>query len=210
MPKKPLAALSRVKAMGTIVMKTFLQFHEEAEFLRESSGSTNIENTLLKALKVFQLFNIPHFVCGGFAVQEHGYPRLTVDVDIIVPDVEFAIERLSMNGFKANPGSMTVTDRETKVEINLLPGGKKVDPGPLTFPMPTHVSEKPQILTLERLISAKLSTYIGVGVHRAQDYADVVKLIEANRLPREYGVDLKVRDEYQKIWDELHQPKDAQ
>jgi hypothetical protein len=69
------------------------------------------------------------------------------------------MEKLSMNGFKANPGSkMTVIDRETKVEIDLLPGGKKVDPGPLSSPMPGHVSDEPQILTPEQLISAKLST----------------------------------------------------
>jgi hypothetical protein len=55
--------------------KTLLQFHEEAEFLRESSGSTKIEKTLLKALTVLKLFHIPHYVCGGFAVQERGYPR---------------------------------------------------------------------------------------------------------------------------------------
>src|SRR5215470_15967502 len=129
-------------------MKTFLQFHEEAEFLRESSGSTNIEKTLLKALGILKLFNIPHYVCGGFAVQEHGYPRFTVDVDVIVPNVEFAREKLSLNGFKVNPGSnMTLTDRDTKVEIDLLPGGKRVDPGPLVLPMPTKVSDKPQILT---------------------------------------------------------------
>ena len=52
---------------------TFL-FHEQAEFLRESSGS-NIEATLRKAVKVLALFRIPHYVCGGFAVQEHGYAR---------------------------------------------------------------------------------------------------------------------------------------
>lgn len=188
-------------------MKTLVQFHEEAEFLRESSGS-NIEKTLFKAVKVFALFRIPHYVCGGFAVQEHGYPRFTVDVDIIVPDVDFARGKLCMNGFKENPGSqMTVTDRETKVEIDLLPAGGKVDPGPLTLPVPTHVSDEPQILRLEGLISSKLSTYIGRGIDRAQDYADVVKLIQANGLPREYGVDTKVRDLYQKTWDELHAGK---
>jgi len=161
----------------------------------------------VKAVKVLTLFHIPHYVCGGFAVQEHGYPRFTVDVDIIVPDVEFAREKLTMNGFKENPGSMmTVTDRETRVKIDLLPGGGKVDPGPLTFPVPTRVSSEPQILTLQDLISLKLSTYIGRGVHRIQDYADVVKLIEANRLPRDYGVDGKVREAYQKAWDEIHSP----
>jgi hypothetical protein len=189
-------------------MKTFAQFREQAAFLRESSGSTNIEKALLKALKVLKLFNIPHYVCGGFAVQERGYPRFTVDVDLIVPDVEFAVEKLSINGFKQNPGSrMTVTDRETKVEVDLLPGGKKVDPGPLTLPMPTHVSETPRILPLEKLISAKLSTYMGRGIERSQDHADVVKLVQANRLPRDFGVDPKVRDEYHKIWDGLHQKK---
>jgi len=189
-------------------MKTLVQFHEQAELLRESSGSTNIEKTLLKALKVLNLFNIPHYVCGGFAVQEHGYPRFTVDADIIVPDVDLAREKLCMNGFKENHGSkMTITDRETKVEIDLLPGGSKLDPGPLTLPMPSQVSDQPQVLTLERLISSKLSTYIGRGIDRAQDYADVVKLTQANDLSRDFGVDPKVRDLYQTIWDELHPQK---
>jgi hypothetical protein len=36
------------------------------------------------------------------------------------------MEKLSINGFRANPGPRTtVTDRETKVEIDLRPGGKK-------------------------------------------------------------------------------------
>src|SRR5450432_1427909 len=135
-------------------MALTFRFHEQAEFLRESSGS-NIEATLRKAVKVLALFRIPHYVCGGFAVQEHGYPRFTVDVDIIVPDVQLAHDKLCMNGFKENPGSkMTVTDRETKVEVDLLPGGSKLDPGPLTFPVPTHVSGEPQILTLQSLISS--------------------------------------------------------
>jgi hypothetical protein len=179
--------------------------------LRESSGSTNIERTLLKALKVLKLFHIPHYVCGGFAVQEHGYPRFTVDVDIIVPDVELAMEKLSMNGFKANPGSkMTVTDRETKVEVDLRPGGRKVDPEPLTLPMPTHLSDEPQMLTIEKLISSKLSSFIRRGIQRTRDYADVVELIQPNHLLREYGVDPKVQYLYHKMWDELHEPKKAE
>lgn len=41
-----------------------------------------------------------------------------------------------------NAGSnMTVTDRETKVEVDLLPGGMKIDPGPLKLPMPSRVSQ---------------------------------------------------------------------
>ncbi|MGA2131892.1 MAG: hypothetical protein ABSH50_06345 [Bryobacteraceae bacterium] len=77
-------------------MSTSLQFHEKAELLRESSGSTNIQKTLLRALRVLRLFDIPHYLGGGFAVQEHGYPRFTVDVDFIVPDPQFAREKLCM------------------------------------------------------------------------------------------------------------------
>jgi hypothetical protein len=192
-------------------MKTFVQFHKQAEFLREASGSTDIKKTLLKALKVLKLFGIPHFVCGGFAVQEHGYPRFTVDVDIIVPDVQFAREKLSMNGFKPNPGSkMTVTDRESKVEIDVLPGGGKVGPGPVSFPMPTKVSDRPQILTLHELISLKLSSHMGSPIDRAQDHADAIKLIQVNHPPRDFGVDAKVREVYQALWDEIHKPKTTQ
>ena len=186
-------------------MKSAVHFREQAEFLREASGSSQIEKTLLKALRVFKLFQIPHYVCGGFAVQELGYPRFTVDVDIIVPDVEFALEKLSLNDFRVNPGPrMTVTDRETKIEVDLLPGGKSVDPGPLTLPVPKAVSETPQILSLEKLISAKLSTYMGTGISRLRDASDVVELIKANKLAREYPVDSKVRSEYEKLWDGIH------
>lgn len=144
-------------------------------------------------------------MCGGFAVQEHGYPRFTVDVNIIVPDVDFAREKLSMNGFNVNAGSKkTVTDRETRVEIDLLPGGRKVDPSPLTFPMPTVASDEPQFLTLDKLVSAKLPTYMGRGIERMQDYADVVKLVQANHLPRDYHVASEVQGIYQELWDKLH------
>jgi len=66
----------------------------------------------------------------GFAVQEYGYPRFTVAVDIIVPDVELARDKLCMNGFRQNSRfKMNVMDRETKVEVDLLPAGGKLDPG---------------------------------------------------------------------------------
>jgi hypothetical protein len=189
-------------------MKALTQFREQAELLRESSGSTNIENTLWKALKVLKLFSIPHYVCGGFAVQEHGYPRFAVDVNIIVPDVQLAREKLSMNGFKANTGSkMTVTDRETKVEIDVLPGGGRVGPGPVGFPMPRKVSDKPQILALRDLIAVKLSSYMGSPIDRAQDYADAIKLIQVNHTSRELDVDEQIRDLYHTLWDRIHQQR---
>jgi hypothetical protein len=45
---------------------------------------------------------------------------------------------------------------------------------------------------------------MGRGIDRTQDYADVVKLTQVNRLSRDVNVDPKVRDLYLQIWDELH------
>lgn len=178
-------------------------FHEQAEFLRESSGSSNIEATLRKAVKVLAAGRIPHYVCGGFAVQEHGYPRFTQDVDLIVPDVGQAYDTLCMNGFLENAGA-TVTDPETRVKVDLLPAGQRLDLGPLDLPVPTMVSAEPRILTLEALIDSKLSAYMGRGIERVKDYADVVELMKANQLPRGYEVAEGVQDLYQRMWDELH------
>jgi len=175
----------------------------KASRFRKISGSSALENTLHKAVRALAFYGIPHLVCGGFAVQEHGYAHFTEDIDLIVPNVALAREKLLMSGFKENVGnSMTVTDRRTKAEVDLLPGGGKVGPGPLTLPMPTKVSETPQILTLEELINTKLSSYIG-NPGRMRDGASVQELIKANSLPRAFTVDSKVKATYEKIWDSL-------
>ena len=70
--------------------------------------------------------------------------------------------------------------------------------------MPTRVSEEPQILTLDDLISLKLSSYTGSPIRRAQDYADAIKLIEANDPPRDFQIDPSVEGLYRQIWDSLH------
>jgi hypothetical protein len=168
----------------------------KAEFLRGVTGTTALAVTLGKAVSILADWGIPHYVCGGFAVQEHGYPRTTVDVDIIVPDPEQAIWRLRQSGlFRKNQGSgMTVTDRETRVPVDLLRGGSALSKGGLALPMPTTVSGRPVLLGLSDLISAKLSA------GRLQDQADVARLIRANRLPRGYRVDPAVEGMYRRIW----------
>src|SRR5262249_13314185 len=139
-----------VRFWRRIASMTSLQFHEQAEFLRQSSGS-NIERTLRKAVKVLARFGIPHYVCGGVAGQEPGYPRFTQDVDLIVPDRALAQETLCMNGFDEGPAS--VIDPDTGVRIDLLPGGERIGPEPLALPVPKIVSDEPQMLTLGELIS---------------------------------------------------------
>lgn len=68
---------------------------------------------------------IPNLIAGGLAVQLHGYPRTTVDVDIVVPDVEQAHAFLLANGYKPSLQQLlAVIDPARRVKIDLLPSGK--------------------------------------------------------------------------------------
>jgi hypothetical protein len=98
---------------------------------------------------------------------------------------------------------MTVTDRITKVEVDLRPGGGSVGPGPLKLPVPTSLSQEPQIASLRTLIEIKLSSYIGSPISRLRDLGDVVELIKANNLSRDYDLTPLVIERYIEVWDGL-------
>ena len=159
-----------------------------------------------KAVRVLAEADIPSLVVGGYAVQENGYARFTSDVDIVVPNVAAARAVLTLHGFRENPGSrMTVTDRTSKVEVDLLPGGASVGPGPLLLPLPREVASQPVIADLRTLLEIKLSSYLGSPNSRIQDLADVVALIKANRLPRDFALHAEVAGKYRESWDGLRE-----
>ena len=143
-------------------------------------------------------------IVGGYAVQENGYARFTSNVDIVVPNVAEARDVLSIKGFRENPGSsMTVTDRISKVEVVLLPGGGSVGPGPLKLPMPIAVSPQPNIADLRTLVEIKLSSYLGSPMSRNQDLSDVIALIKANQMPENFELNSAVSPKYAEVWSEL-------
>jgi hypothetical protein len=152
--------------------------------------------------------DIPHLIIGGLAVQEHGYPRLTLDVDIVVSDVLEAREWLlaDLSGpFAAVTGCHDrVTDTRTGVKVDLLPAGRVLRRGcKVPFPEATVVSEEPQFIPLPELISLKLDSWIVSPLRRAQDKADAVELIRRRNLPRDFPVAAAVRARYLEIWDGL-------
>jgi hypothetical protein len=181
-----------------------MKLFAKIKFLRKVTGTTDITKTLKKAVETLANGNIPSIVVGGVAVQEYGYLRMTVNVDLIVPNVKEARDYLSIRGFKPNPGSnMTVTDRDTKIEVNLLLGGGSVGPGPLKLPIPKKVSRQPHILELNSLIAIKLSSYIGNKFNRAKDLADVVELTKINKLSKALKLPKEVQSTYLEIWEGL-------
>jgi hypothetical protein len=175
-----------------------------AQLIRKVSGYTGLSTTLRRAVSALARAGIPSLVVGGYAVQEHGYARFTSDIDLVVPNVAEARAILSIRGFRENPASsMTLTDRVTKVEVDLLPGGGSVGPGPLPLPIPAVVSAEPTLADLRTLIEIKLSSYLGSPISRNRDFSDVIELIKLNHLPREFPLDATVQTQFQQTWDAL-------
>src|SRR6478609_8754202 len=76
-------------------MRSFCIMNGDAYILREGTGTSGGLETARTAAGLLAEHEIPHLIVGGLAVQEHGYPRVTIDVDIVVPDVLEAVEFLT-------------------------------------------------------------------------------------------------------------------
>jgi len=186
--------------------------NQAAYILRENTGTSGIVETARTAAAMLADHDIPHLVVGGLAVQEHGYPRVTIDVDLVVPDVLEAVEFLtaSLTGpfYRVPKVHDRVEDRRNGVMVDLLPAGKVLQRGcKVPFPQPGEVTDQIQIVTLEELISLKLDSWAGSPVRRLRDKSDVVELIKYRNLPRNLAVNPAVRAHYLEIWDALQAEK---
>src|SRR5436190_2873673 len=123
-------------------MRNFRMANHDAYVLRENTGTSGVLETARTAASKLADFDIPHLIVGGIAVQEHGYPRVTIDVDIVVPDVLDAIELITSpfdGPFVRIAGCEDrVVDQRNSVFVDLLPAGKVLRPGcKVPFPLPT-------------------------------------------------------------------------
>src|ERR1700690_3983861 len=135
--------------------------NQAAYILRENTGTSGIVESARAAVATLAEHDIPHLIVGGLAVQEHGYPRVTIDVDIVVPDVLEAVEFLtaSLTGpfYRVTGVQDRVEDRRNGVLIDLLPAGKVLKRGcKIPFPQPAKISDEFQIVPLAGFISLKL------------------------------------------------------
>lgn len=182
-----------------------------AYLLREHTGTTGLEQTARKVAETLAHFDIPHLIVGGLAVQEHGYPRLTLDVDVVVPGILEAAEFLTADltgPFVREKGSQDrLIDSRNTTKIDLLPAGKVMKQGcKVPFPEP-KLSDVPKYIELADLLSLKLDSWNNSPLRRVQDKADVVELIIHRHLPRDFPVASVVRELYVEIWDGLQAEK---
>src|SRR5947208_3425186 len=148
---------------------------------------------------------IPCLIAGGLAVQLHGYPRTTIDVNIVVPDLQAAHEFLVAHGYAASLRQpLAVIDRDRRVRIDLLPAGKCLKSAcQVPFPQPPATPAIMQPVGLEMLISLKLDSWKHSPARRMRDRTDVAELIMRNELPRDLKVQRAVLQEYRELWDTL-------
>ncbi|HEY0478051.1 MAG TPA: hypothetical protein VGD37_11030 [Kofleriaceae bacterium] len=173
-------------------------------------GTAEVQNALKKLTGVLDAAGIPYAIAGAMALNEHGYVRVTVDVDVLL--TRDGLERLKQavlgRGYVEKfPGSKGLRDTEHGVTIDVLlagefPGDGK--PKSVRFPDPAAVAvrgEHGAFLPLETLIELKLASGLSAP-HRLKDLADVLELIRAAGLPESLAdrLDASVRAKYHELW----------
>ena len=146
----------------------------------------------------------------ALALAAHGRRRMTEDVVVLVAAADLARFKSAWLGrgyVEITPGLKAVRDTDLGVKIDFLlsgqfPGDGKPKPVVFPVPQPTYPDAGGlRVLPLRVLVELKLASG-ATAPHRGQDLVDVMELVRALDLPREFADDLdpSVRAEFDKQW----------
>lgn len=189
--------------------------------LREASayfaGAGRLHETLHRLAQRLDAQDIPYALLGGLALAEHGYPRLTEDIDLVMTPEGLARFRQLLIGRGYRPAftgaEKTFRDTETGVRIEIVTTGEYPGDGlpqSVAFPDPAAPEviveiEGIHVVALDKLIELKLASGISAS-HRLRDLADVQDLIIRLRLPLELTdqLDPSVQAAYRDLWERAY------
>jgi hypothetical protein len=173
-------------------------------------GQAEVQKALQKLVTLLDEQGIPYAVIGAMALNEFGYTRTTVDVDVLLTAeglAAFKAAHLGRGYLEKFPGSTNLRDAEHGVDIDVViagsyPGDGK--PKPVSFPDPGVSAERGArvaLLPLPKLLELKLASGM-TAADRLKDLADVQEVIRIKRLPRMLANELDpfVRDKYLELW----------
>lgn len=173
-------------------------------------GAGGVHNAAAAIAERLAEAGIDYAIAGAIALGEHGFKRLTVDVDVLIRREgldRFKAEWLGRGYVEVRPGGKAVRDTMNSVRIDFLltgdfPGDGK--PKPVAFPDPREAAiagDRYRIVSLPRLVEMKLASGL-TAPHRLQDLADVLRLIRAAQIPRDFGaqIDPYVRAKFDELW----------
>jgi hypothetical protein len=174
-------------------------------FMREA----DVYRTLDRITRIRDEDGVPYALIGALALNEHGYRRVTVDVDLLLTPAglaAFKAAHLGRGYMEKFPGSRGVRDKDTGVSIDIVlsghfPGDRL--PKPVAFPDPSAATrpENLALLPLPGLIELKLASGM-TAPHRLRDLADVIELIRIAGLPRDFASQLNpyVHAKFDELW----------
>ena len=173
-------------------------------------GEADVQKALERLVQTLDAHRIPYAIIGAMALNEFGYRRTTVDVDVLLTAeglAAFKRNGLGRGYAEKFPGSRGVRDTEHGVDIDIVlagsyPGDGK--PKPVAFPDPETTAERGArvaLLPLHRLLELKLASGM-TARHRLKDLADVQEVIRILCLPQTLAAELdaSVRDKYVELW----------
>jgi hypothetical protein len=174
-------------------------------------GQGDVHKALEKLVRTLDAQQIPYAIIGAMALNEFGYRRTTVDVDVLLTAeglTAFKKNNLGRGYIEKFPGSRGVRDTEHGIDIDIVLAGSYPGDGrpkPVAFPDPATTAERGQrvaLLPLHRLLELKLASGM-TAPHRLRDLADVQELIRILHLPRTLAatLDTSVRDRYVELWE---------
>ena len=173
-------------------------------------GTSDVHLALARVTKRLEELAIPYAVCGGMALNAHGYQRATTDVHVLVTAEglkKFKEHSLGLGWLEKFPGSRGVKDAERRVPIDfLVTGGIPGDGTPrgVAFPDPAAVAIEiagTKYVSLAKLIEMKIASGLS-SPHRLLDLNDAMQLIRINGLGEHFADQLHpyVKDKYLELW----------
>jgi hypothetical protein len=178
-------------------------------------GDADVQKALERLVQELEGLRIPYAIVGAMALNEFGYQRTTVDVDVLLTAEglsAFKAHALGRGYLERSPGSRGMRDTEHGVDIDVVvagtfPGDGK--PKPVVFPDPATSARRGTrvaLLPLTTMLELKLASGM-TAPHRLKDLADVQELIRIQQLPRTMASELNefVRDRYLELWRAVHE-----
>ena len=174
-------------------------------------GAADVHQAMRKLVAALDELGIPFAIVGGMALNEYGYRRVTVDVDVLMTRQglqQFKDAWLGRGYVEKFPGSRGLRDAELGVAIDVLVTGDYPgdgQPKPVQFPDPAKVAVRSgglPLIPLAKLVELKLASGIS-SPQRMKDLTDVFELIKHTRSGRELSeaLDPSVRAKYLELWD---------
>lgn len=173
-------------------------------------GEADVQKTLEKLVRTLDALRIPYAIIGAMALNEFGYRRVTVDVDLLLTSDGLTALRENTLGrgyVEKFPGSRGLRDPEYGVDIDVVLAGTYPGDGrpkPVVFPDPAEHAQRGSrvaLLPLPLLIELKLASGM-TAPHRLKDLADVLEVIRTLRLAEDFAAELNpyVREKFHELW----------